>query len=186
MGKDEKELSEDLEEIVAESIEDEVAEEETPEVSFEAILQEKDEMIQELTDKYIRLQADTDNFKKRVLRDKEDSIKYANVGLIKDLIGPLDDFDRAIEVSKTTNDIKTFREGVEMIDSQLNTILKQNWGLTVIDKVNVPFNADEHEACMMEINEDLAGETVLLVLQKGYKLHSRVIRPAKVKVGKPN
>lgn len=186
MGKDETDLKEELEEIVAESIEDDDLVEEVEEVTTEDLLQEKDEIIKELQDKFLRLQAETDNFRKRILRDKEDAIKYANVNLIKDLIGPLDDFDRAIEVSKKTEDIASFREGVEMIDNQINTMLKNNWGLVIIDKENVPFNAEEHEACMLEINEDLKEETVLAIFQKGYKIGQRVIRPAKVKVGKPN
>ena len=71
-----------------------------------------------------------------------------------------------------------------MIEDRLYSTLKNNWGLEVIDKSDVPFDPEEHEACLMEEVDGLDEDTVTMMLQKGYKLNGRVIRPAKVKVGR--
>lgn len=153
--------------------------------TLEAELIEKEKQINELKDKLIRNQADTENYKKRLLKDKEDAVKYANTALVKDLLGPLDDFSRALEAAKNSDNVEAIREGVTMIEDRIYTLLKTNWGLEVIEEANVPFDPNEHEACMMEVSDDAKEETVQLVLQKGYKVNGRVVRSAKVKVLKP-
>ena len=191
------------EEVVAESIDDikvednaqpdedtlqeEVKADEKDEkiTTLEAELIEKEKQINELKDKLIRNQADTENYKKRLLKDKEDAVKYANTALVKDLLGPLDDFSRALEAAKNSDNVEAIREGVTMIEDRIYTLLKTNWGLEVIEEANVPFDPNEHEACMMEVSDDAKEETVQLVLQKGYKVNGRVVRSAKVKVLKP-
>ncbi len=191
------------EEVVAESIDDikvednaqpdedtlqeevKVDEKDEKITTLEAELIEKEKQINELKDKLIRNQADTENYKKRLLKDKEDAVKYANTALVKDLLGPLDDFSRALEAAKNSDNVEAIREGVTMIEDRIYTLLKTNWGLEVIEEANVPFNPNEHEACMMEVSDDAKEETVQLVLQKGYKVNGRVVRSAKVKVLKP-
>ena len=191
------------EEVVAESIDDikvednaqpdedtlqeevKVDEKDEKITTLEAELIEKEKQINELKDKLIRNQADTENYKKRLLKDKEDAVKYANTALVKDLLGPLDDFSRALEAAKNSDNVEAIREGVTMIEDRFYTLLKTNWGLEVIEEANVPFNPNEHEACMMEVSDDAKEETVQLVLQKGYKVNGRVVRSAKVKVLKP-
>lgn len=191
------------EEVVAESIDDikvednaqpdedtlqeevKVDEKDEKITTLEAALIEKEKQINELKDKLIRNQADTENYKKRLLKDKEDAVKYANTALVKDLLGPLDDFSRALEAAKNSDNVEAIREGVTMIEDRIYTLLKTNWGLEVIEEANVPFNPNEHEACMMEVSDDAKEETVQLVLQKGYKVNGRVVRSAKVKVLKP-
>lgn len=191
------------EEVVAESIDDikvednaqpnedtlqeevKVDEKDEKITTLEAELIEKEKQINELKDKLIRNQADTENYKKRLLKDKEDAVKYANTALVKDLLGPLDDFSRALEAAKNSDNVDAIREGVTMIEDRIYTLLKTNWGLEVIEEANVPFDPNEHEACMMEVSDDAKEETVQLVLQKGYKVNGRVVRSAKVKVLKP-
>ena len=186
------------EEVVAESMDDieasaeeNVKEEKTEEDSAQdlvAQLQEQNkalsEQVSDLKDRLVRTVADTENYKKRLLRDKEEAVKYANTALVKDLIGPLDDFSRAIDAASQSNNFEALKEGVKMIEDRLYSLLKTNWGLEVIEENNVPFNPDEHEACLMEEVEGLKEDTVTMMLQKGYKLNGRVIRPAKVKVGR--
>ncbi len=186
------------EEVVAESMDDieasaeeDVKEEKTEEDSAQdlvAQLQEQNkalsEQVSDLKDRLVRTVADTENYKKRLLRDKEEAVKYANTALVKDLIGPLDDFSRAIDAASQSNNFEALKEGVKMIEDRLYSLLKTNWGLEVIEENNVPFNPDEHEACLMEEVEGLKEDTVTMMLQKGYKLNGRVIRPAKVKVGR--
>ena len=188
------------EEVVAETLDDEVTAGEPEEKKEDAApaenaddrtaeLEEKirdlEEQLAQTKDKLIRNAAETENYKKRLLRDKEEAVKYANTSLVKDLIGPLDDFSRALDAADKSDNFEALREGVKMIEDRLYSVLKTNWGLEVIDQENVPFNPDEHEACLLEEVDGLKEDTVTMMLQKGYKLNGRVIRPAKVKVGKP-
>ncbi|MDD3902080.1 MAG: nucleotide exchange factor GrpE [Sphaerochaeta sp.] len=142
--------------------------------------------IASLKDQMLRDRADSDNFRKRVIRDKDDAVKYANSNLIKDLLQPLDDFDRAISAAESAQDFTKIHDGVVMVNSQLYGMLERNWGLSKIEALGKEFNPEEHEACMVVDDESLDVETVLEEFSVGYKLHGRVIRPSKVKVGKPN
>jgi len=187
------------EEVVAETMEDAAAETAPAEEKGDDIVDERDEKIAELEkqlsakeeevkdikDRMLRNQAEAENYKKRLLKDKEDAVKYANTSLVKDLLGPLDDFSRALDAAEKTDNFDAMKEGVRMIEDRLYTTLKNNWGLEVIDQADVPFDPNEHEACMMEEKEGLEVDTVTMLLQKGFKLNGRVIRPAKVMVGKP-
>lgn len=142
------------------------------------------QQVSELKDRLVRNVADTENYKKRLQRDKDEAVRYANTALVKDLIGPMDDFSRALDAAEQSSNFDALKEGVRMIEDRLYSTLKNNWGLEVIDKSGVPFNPDEHEACLMEDVDGLQEDTVTMMLQKGYKLNGRVIRPAKVKVGR--
>ena len=199
MSKKKNENKEEIkEEVVAETMDD-ISEElpaEEPQAeetdardekiaALEAELQAKQKEAEELKDRLIRNQADTENYRKRLLKEKEDAVKYANTALVKDLLGPLDDFSRALEASKNSDNIDAIREGVSMIEDRIYSILKTSWGLEIIDAEGVPFDPNEHEACMMEVSEDAKEETVSMILQKGYKVNGRVVRSAKVKVTKP-
>lgn len=167
----------------------EVQEDPVEEVSQEEILSEKVKELEaanaELKDQMLRRQAELDNFRKRLIRDKEDAIQFANENLMRDLLTFLDNMDRAIAACKQGGDVKSLIEGLEMTQSQLMSTLDKNWGLKAIDSVGQEFDPSLHEACMMAIDENLEKETVLEEFQKGYTLHGRVIRPSKVKIGKP-
>ena len=139
-----------------------------------------------LKEQMLRDRADLENYRKRLIRDKEDSIKFANENLIKDLLQPLDDFGRALEAAESTKDYTKVHDGVVMVNSQLYSTLEKNWGLQKIESVGKEFNPEEHEAYMVVADDSLETETVLEEFIVGYKLHGRVLRPSKVKVGKPN
>lgn len=139
-----------------------------------------------LKEQMLRDRADLENYRKRLIRDKEDSIKFANENLIKDLLQPLDDFSRALEAAESTKDYAKVHDGVVMVNSQLYSTLEKNWGLQKIESVGKEFNPEEHEAYMVVTDDSLEAETVLQEFIVGYKLHGRVLRPSKVKVGKPN
>ena len=135
---------------------------------------------------FMRKNADMDNYRKRLIREKESAVQYANERLINDLIPVIDDFERAIEAS-STKDVEGYMDGVKMIRNQLLDVLDRNWGLKPMnDIVGKEFSPHEHEALMMETGDMYETETVLAELQKGYYLHSKVLRHAKVKVGKPS
>lgn len=183
------------EEVVAETLDegqDEVGAEEASSpkadddrsAQLEARIAELEKENAELKDRLVRNVADTENYKKRLAREKEEAVKYANTSLVKDLIGPLDDFSRALDAAEQSSNFDALKEGVRMIEDKLYSTLKTNWGLEVIDQKDVPFDPNEHEACMMEELEGASEDMVTMLLQKGYKLNGRVIRPAKVKVGK--
>ncbi len=139
-----------------------------------------------LKDQMLRDRADMENYRKRLIRDKEDSIKFANENLIKDLLQPLDDFSRALEAAESTKDYAKVHDGVMMVSSQLFSVLQKNWGLEKIDSVGKEFDPSEHEAYQVVVDDSLEHETVMEEYIVGYKLHGRVLRPSKVKVGKPN
>ena len=156
---------------------------------IEALREENEKLTTQLNEQkeeYVRKVADLDNFRKRLLREKEAAIQFANERLINDLIPILDDFERAIEAGSQTDDVKAYAEGVELIQRHLLETLSKGWGLKRMDDiVGKEFSPHEHEAMLMEESDKVDSETVLAELQKGYYLHDRVLRTAKVKVGKP-
>lgn len=132
----------------------------------------------EMRDRYLRTLADFDNYRKRAEREKQDFFKYALAGTIKDLLPVLDNFDRALEHAEEGDD---FHRGVLLIYKQLFDVLQKN-GLKPIDEKGVPFDPNIHEAVVTEENANVPSHSVLDVLQKGYFLHDRLLRPALVKV----
>ena len=152
---------------------------------LESKVKELEETIADLKDKALRDAADTENYKKRLRADKESAVRYANEGLIKDLLDPLDNFSRAVEAAGSTGDVESIKTGVSMVESQLQSILRNNWGLEPYSPEGEDFNPSEMEACLVQEDENLDKEKVLQVLLKGYKLNGKVIRAAKVMVGKP-
>ena len=194
VDKEEKVIPEQEEKLKAEETEDQtsqepVEEEPVEEVSREEILEAKVAELEaanaELKDQMLRRQAELENYRKRLIRDKEEAVQYANESLIRDILGFLDNMDRALAAAKNGGDINALIEGFEMTQNQLLSTLDKNWGLKGIDSVGQEFDPSLHEACMMAIDESLDKETVLEEFQKGYTLHGRVVRPSKVKIGKP-
>ena len=191
-NKEEKELKQEEELQVEDQeirAEEPAQEEQTEEVSQEEILQNKIAELEaanaDLKDQMLRRQAELENYRKRLIRDKEEAVQFANESLIRDILGFLDNMDRALAAAKNGGDLNALIEGFEMTQNQLLSTLDKNWGLKGIDSVGQEFDPSLHEACMMTIDENLDKETVLEEFQKGYTLHDRVIRPSKVKIGKP-
>lgn len=139
----------------------------------------------EMKDQFLRKAADFDNFRKRLLRDKEDAVSFANTSLLTDLIEVLDDFERAEEAAKKSKDFETLANGVDLIEKRLATLLEKKWGLSKYVPLNEAFDPSKHEALMMTESPDVKEATVAEVFQNGYILHGRVIRHAKVKVSMP-
>ncbi|HHU89259.1 MAG: nucleotide exchange factor GrpE [Sphaerochaetaceae bacterium] len=168
-------------------------EEEVEETSVTPCVEELEDEVKRLKEElaksqeeYLRKVADLDNYRKRLVREKESAVQFANENLLNDLIPILDDLDRAIVAGEEGDDVKAYGEGVKLIQKQLLDLLERNWGLKRMDGiVGGEFSPHEHEAMLMEEGEQYSTETVLAELQKGYYLHDRVLRTAKVKVGKP-
>lgn len=134
--------------------------------------------VDEWKNRYMRTLADFENFRKRSEREKSDYFRYALSGTMKDILPVLDNFDRALDHAEEGDD---FHKGVLMIYKQLYDILKRA-GLNPIEESGVPFDPNIHEAVVREENPDLPNHTVSAILQKGYFLHDRLLRPALVKV----
>jgi molecular chaperone GrpE len=132
----------------------------------------------QMHDRYLRTLADFENFRRRSEREKSDFHRYALAGLIKDLLPVLDNFDRALEHAEEGDD---FHKGVLLIYKQLFDVLTK-YGVRVIDETGVPFDPNIHEAVIREEDPAVPSHTVTGVLQKGYFLHDRLLRPAMVKV----
>ena len=139
----------------------------------------------EMKDQFLRKAADFDNFRKRLIRDKEDAVSFANTSLLTDLIDVLDDFERAEEAARKSKNFETLANGVDLIEKRLMGLLEKKWGLTKYVPVNEAFDPEKHEALMMTESPDVKEATVAEVFQNGYILHGRVIRHAKVKVSMP-
>lgn len=147
-----------------------------------------DELEQELSglkDQYLRKQADFENFRKRMLREKEDAIAYANKQLLLDMVTVIDDFERAIQSAEESRDFDSFHDGIVLIEKQLVSMLERKWGLKRFDSTGEPFDPQRHEALMTEEVSEHNEPVVLEDFQKGYLLHERVLRSAKVKVSMP-
>ena len=179
--KEAEELSEEGKETKAAEAEDKADET----VALSERVKELEDKVAELNDRILRDAAETENYKKRLRQDKENAVKYANESLIRDLLDPLDNFSRAIEAADKSQDVETIKKGVEMVENQLKTILSTNWGLEQFSPEGEDFDPSEMEACMVREEEGLDKEKVLQVFMKGYKLHGKVLRSAKVVVGKP-
>ncbi len=149
-----------------------------------AALKQESAKAQEYWDRLLRLQADFENVRKRLERDRQDYAKYANEGLILEMLNVLDDLERAAELAQAKHqDMSAFLKGVEMILAHLYEALKIH-GVKQIEAQGKPFDPNYHEALMQAENKDLPEHTVIEELQKGYMLFEKVIRTAKVKVSK--
>jgi molecular chaperone GrpE len=134
--------------------------------------------VQEMRDRYLRTLADFDNFRKRSEREKADFKRYAVAEAIRDLLPVLDNFDRALEHAEQGDE---FHKGVLMIYKQLFDGLQRS-GLKTIGETGVRFDPNIHEAVVREEDSSVPSHTVVAILQKGYFLHDRLLRPALVKV----
>ena len=141
----------------------------------------------ELQDQYLRKAADFDNYRKRMIKEKQEAIDYANTNLLTDLLQILDDFDRAIEAGKKAGEegAAAFMQGVVMIRSSLFSLLESKYGLQYYEAQGQVFNPDIHEAVATNPSTEVTEPTVGAELQKGYKLKERILRPAKVMVLMP-
>ena len=128
------------------------------------------------------LQADFENYKKRVAREKEDVVRYANEGLILELIDVYENLERAVANARKAGDGQ-MAKGLEMIYAQMAATLTKH-GLKPIEAVGKKFDPHLHEAMMQEASQEVEEGTILDEFQRGYMLYSKVIRYAKVKVSK--
>lgn len=135
----------------------------------------------ELRDRLTRTLADFDNFRKRVERDKESARRYAHGDLLRDVLGVVDNLERA---AGATGELDDLRVGVEMILKQLHDLLRR-YGVERVVAEGQPFDPNLHEAVSRQESAEVAGPTVTQELQRGYRYHDRLLRPAMVTVAVP-
>lgn len=141
--------------------------------------------IAELKDKYLRTVAENDNWRKRMIVQKDEAVAYANASLLGDLLESLDNFDRTVEAAATATDPKSIADGITMINKSLVSMLENKYNLVAYGTAGDAFDPDIHEAIGRVEEEDAKEETLKQVYLKGYKLKERVIRHAKVMVSVP-
>ena len=136
-------------------------------------------------DKYVRLLADFDNFRRRAHKDRQDVIEYGHENLIKDLLSTVDNLDRAIEHAHQNDggDLASLLQGVELVQREFYAVFAQH-EVHVIDAEGSEFDPSLHEAMAQVQDDSVAPNTVIEVLQKGYQLRDRLLRPARVVVAK--
>lgn len=185
--KDEKELNEDVsseqEETADEDVQIESDEQSTEEESSgSSELEEKQKELDDMTDRYYRLQAELANIRRRNQRDREDLLRYSSQSLAKELLPALDNIERALSIEVDTEAGENLKKGIEMVYNSLQQAFEKE-GIEVIDPVGEPFDPNYHEAyTQVPANEDQGSNEVAQVFEKGYKLHDRVLRAAKVSV----
>jgi len=142
----------------------------------------------QLQDQYLRKAADFDNYRKRMIKEKQDAIDYANSSLLVDLVEILDNFDRAIDAVGTPEagtPAASFKEGIGMIRGQMGSMLESKYGLCYYPSKGVAFDPNLHEAIGTAESAEVKEATVAEEFTKGYKLRDRIIRHAKVLVHTP-
>lgn len=147
---------------------------------------DEEEMLGKLTemqDRYLRLSAEFDNYRKRTLREKIELAQTGGESVIRNLLPIIDDFDRAMISMRATDDCNAVKAGLELIYVKINEFLRQN-GVKEIEAINEPFNSDIHDAVtgMAVVDDEMKGK-IIEVTQKGYTLNEKVIRHPKVVVG---
>lgn len=148
----------------------------SPEILTEAKLAE-------MQDRYLRLSAEFDNYRKRTLREKIDLTKNAGENILISLIPVMDDFERALKIMETPTDCASMKNGIDLIYNKFRDFLQQN-GIREIESLNNEFNVDLHEAVnKVHVEDESMKGKVVEVVEKGYYLYNKVMRHSKVVVG---
>lgn len=181
------EKTESQTEETTESAETEEKKEETAEEKITRLEKEVEDLKKQIEDskkEALYKAAENENWRKRMMQQKEDAVAYANSSLLSDLLESLDNFDRTVESAATATDPKAIADGVKMINSSLVSMLESKYNLVGYGAVGDAFDPDIHEAIGMQ-EGDVQEEQLAAVYLKGYKLKDKVIRHAKVMVVKP-
>lgn len=155
----------------------------THEEELEKELEKAQETIEDQKDKYLRLSAEFDNYRKRTLKEKAELILNGGEKSLGSILPVVDDFERAIKMMETATDVNAVKEGVELIYNKFMAVLAQN-GVKVIETKDQPLNTDFHEAiAVIPAPSEARKGKILDCVQTGYTLNDKVLRHAKVVVG---
>jgi len=165
---------------VADAVEDVTPSEADDAVAEAVVGEDVEAQLAELKNQLLRVHADFDNFRKRTRQEKEDLQQFATKKVMEELLPIVDNFERALSSLPTAEDDHV-RTGVEMVYRQLGTLLER-YGVTPYESVLQPFDPELHEAVLQEPAGDGEPGTVTEELQRGYKMHGKVLRASMVKV----
>jgi molecular chaperone GrpE len=177
------ETAEPLPEKSTEAAEDKARGSRSGEEELICKLKEAEKRADENYDRYVRVAAELENYKKRAVREKADAIKYGNESLLRDILPLVDNVDRALEHAGTSDDFGAFKEGLKMLHGQLLCCLKKH-GVEVIDTAGKDFDPNVHEAMLQVVSDEHGAGKVANEFEKGYLLNGRLLRPARVCVCK--
>ena len=182
-AKQKKKVEPPVDEETVEEMGDETSPQEE-EQDMACALEEARAKLQESEDKVLRLAADFENTKKRLERERDISLKFAEENILKELLPGIDNIERAMDQAQDANSIESLLAGVELTRNGLIATLEK-FGVKGIESVGEPFDPNIHEAIAMEETDKMAPNLVLREFQKGYYYKDRLLRPAKVIVSKP-
>nr|WP_226906147.1 nucleotide exchange factor GrpE [Listeria innocua] len=178
-------LAEEIEQEELNSLDE--SEETVEEVTEETLTEEQAKILElenkldEVENRYLRMQADFENVKKRHIADRDASQKYRSQSLAQDLLPALDSFEKALATTSDQEEVKQILKGMEMVYNQILVAFEKE-GIEVIPAVGEQFDPNFHQAVMQDSDENAGSNEITAELQKGYKLKDRVIRPSMVKV----
>ncbi|MGB7460979.1 MAG: nucleotide exchange factor GrpE [Carnobacterium jeotgali] len=185
-NKDKKQEQEVVEESTTETVEETVIKPEETTESVEVEQPEVDELaeakaaLEEMENKYLRVQAEMANIQKRNAKERQDAAKFRSQSLATELLPVIDNLERALAIEVADEQGKNLKKGIEMVMETFNAALKSE-GIDVIDPLNESFDPNYHQAVQtVPVEDGQTSETVVQVLQKGYDLKGRVLRPAMV------
>jgi molecular chaperone GrpE len=141
--------------------------------------------LQSAKDRELRCHAELDNYRKRATRELDDRLRYANIGLLRDLLPVLDNVERAIAAAENNTEAAALLDGFKLVRQQLEEVLERHH-CKRIEALHEPFDPHFHHAVMQQPSDEHPANTVLMVTQNGYLLHDRVVRPSQVIVSKGN
>ena len=156
-----------------------------PPQELQAQLQSKEEELKQTHDRMLRISADFENYKKRSAREISEFRKYANQGLLKEMLPVVDNLELAIKSTDGKRDIdKSLLEGLEITRKEILKVLEK-FHVSPVTAIGKPFDPEFHEAVMRQESDDFPENTVVSEFQKGYLIHERLLRPAMVVVASP-
>ena len=154
-----------------------------PENAHLAQIEELKLQVDKFKNEYLYMRAEFDNYKRNAIKERSDVLKYGSERVISEILGVVDNFERALEAKVTPDNLNVFVKGVEMTSVELKNVL-QKYGVSEVETQNKPFDPMMHEALSSEETSEIPEGHVFRVFKKAYKLHDKVIRPAQVVVAK--
>ena len=180
-AKEKRKAEPSAQEDAAEMMEEEIQQEGVKDMA--AALEEAMNKLQASEDRVLRIAADFENSKKRLEREREISLKYAEENILKELLPGIDNIERAMDQGKEANNMESLLEGLELTRNGLLATLEK-YGVAPIDSIGKPFDPNIHEALAMEETDEMEPNMVLREFQRGYIYRDRLLRPSKVVVSK--
>lgn len=150
--------------------------------NVDPLKQAQDEIAKWKTD-YLYMRAEFDNYKKHAIKERADLLKFGSERVVKDLLDVIDNFERAVSVKVTAENIQTYVQGVELTAKTLKEMLSRH-GVSEVASDKAPFDPMVHEALSSEESSEVQPGFVLRTFKKAYKLHDKILRPAQVVVAK--